>query len=200
MYKKEIAFRYKSGNTNFVDTSTNQNVPEFNDIEIETTLNQDNASVETIFEYFRRFLLSIGYIDSDIVIAACDIVFSDSLDSHSKEIVREYGNFTPSDEINEKIETEVQIRLKNYIDVDKINDRNTWENKYWELRDEYQEKILELNAKLSRYEKPDSKEYTKEEMNHIEYVAQKNGGVLNISTPLEEDENEEDNPKSEHRH
>ena len=163
--------------------------------EVNYNVDVENRSYTELFDHFTKFLRSIGATEEEIVRGACDITFLGGRDSTITEMVRQIGNFTPNDEVENHIRSQVEVQLSTYMSIDRNNDKNKWENKYWDLQKEYQEKMMEMKAKISRLENPDNKQYTEEELNHMEWHAQQNGGTVYVSEP-----NLETNADDEHVH
>jgi hypothetical protein len=111
---------------------------------------QDINSIQ-LFRFFANVALVMGHNDVGIMKGACALAFNDM---RSQEDMR-------------KVAEEYDLKL--------AEDKNQWEDQYWELYKETQEKIADLKAKLSRYEQPDNPQYTDEEMDAMELL---NKGAL----------------------
>jgi len=184
MYRKELTLKFRAGN--YVEDN-NGNFGQFvPDHQLEYMVDMDNNSCESVFEHIKSFLKGMGALDVEIVRGACGIAFSPGYDETTRNLVREIGEFTPNNEVEERIETEVGIQVGSYMQVDRLQDRQTWENRYWDLQKEYQEKMLEMKAKISRLENPDEEDFTLEEKHHLEWHAQQNNGVLNVVNAVDE--------------
>jgi len=177
-YRRDVTLSYRSG---YYKDGSGNNRPFVPYQEVNYNVDIENRSLTELFNHFSRFLMSIGATEEEIVRGACDIVFLGGRDSSVTQMIREIGNFTPNNEVQDHIDTQVNIQLSTYMEIDRNNDRDTWESKYWNLQTEFQEKIMEMKAKISRLENPDNKQYTEEELNHMEWHAQKNGGTVYVS-------------------
>ena len=111
---------------------------------------QDINTIQ-LFRFFANVALVMGHNQQGIDKGALSLVFNDM---RSQEDMR-------------KVAEEYDLKL--------AEDKNEWEDKYWELYKETQEKIADLKARLSRYEQPDNPQYTDEEMDALELL---NKGAL----------------------
>jgi len=189
-YRRDVTLSYRSG---YYKDGSGNNRPFVPYQEVNYNVDIENRSLTELFNHFSRFLMSIGATEEEIVRGACDIVFLGGRDSSVTQMIREIGNFTPNNEVQDHIDTQVNIQLSTYMEIDRNNDRDTWESKYWNLQTEFQEKIMEMKAKISRLENPDNKQYTEEELNHMEWHAQKNGGTVYVSENNSETDTDDEN-------
>jgi len=189
-YRRDVTLSYRSG---YYKDGSGNNRPFVPYQEVNYNVDIENRSLTELFNHFSKFLMSIGATEEEIVRGACDIVFLGGRDSSVTQMIREIGNFTPNNEVQDHIDTQVNIQLSTYMEIDRNNDRDTWESKYWNLQTEFQEKIMEMKAKISRLENPDNKQYTEEELNHMEWHAQKNGGTVYVSENNSETDTDDEN-------
>ena len=189
MYRKDLKLHFRSGN--FLEDNNGRFGQFIADHELEYTVDMDNNSCEDVFDHIRSFLRGMGALDNEIVRGACGIVFAGGYDTTTTQMIQDIGEFTPNQEVEQRIESEVNIQMGNYMQVDRVQDKQNWESRYWDLQKEYQEKMLEMKAKISRLENPDQEELTPEEKNHIQWHAQQNGGSLDVVSPEEEVHEEE---------
>lgn len=189
-YRKDVTLSYRSG---YYKDGSGNNRPFVPYQEVNYNVDIENRSLIELFNHFSRFLMSIGATEEEIVRGACDIVFLGERNSSVTQMIREIGNFTPNNEVQDHIDTQVNIQLSTYMEIDRNNDKDAWESKYWNLQTEFQEKIMEMKAKISRLENPDNKQYTEEELNHMEWHAQQNGGTVYVSENNSETDTDDEN-------
>ena len=148
MYEATVTLKYTSKWTGKGGIYDDEMLPEENfTFEVPA---QDLNSIQ-LFNLFSKFMLSMGHNMQGIDKGALSLVFNDM---RSMEDMR-------------KAAEEYDLKL--------AEDKNEWEDKYWELYKETQEKIADLKARLSRYEQPDNLQYTDEEMDAMELL---NKGAL----------------------
>ena len=69
--------------------------------------------------YFIILNLSLEEWVSTMIRGACGIVFAGGYDTTTTQMIREIGEFTPNHEVEERIESEVNIQMGSYMQVDR---------------------------------------------------------------------------------
>lgn len=117
-------------------------------------------SATQIFQTFSNFMMAMGYNELSIMKGACSVAFNPSRsDEQVKKVAYEY-DFVPADEFAETV--------SEYRNV-----AEQWEQRYNDLKKMFDQKIIDLKAKISRLQNPDNPQYTDEELDAMFHAAEK---------------------------
>lgn len=155
-----VKFIFKGTDKNF------QYNPSFNTLLPDQSITVESSctelSVHQYFELFKRFLLSVGFGEEQVMRGAVEVTFHEfNNEELMKKIANEY-DLIMAEELPELIEE--RLKLERELD----QNQNEWEHRYHKLNEEF----LDLKAKLSRHENPDFPQYLDEEMEAMEHAAE----------------------------
>ena len=126
----------------------------------------EDLNIHQYFYLFNRFLRAVGFCDYNIMKGGVQLAFNDMRDQKEmKKVADEYGLILEED-FSEQLQEEVGLAKK--FDED-------WAlvGKTFEENEKLQSEVLDLRAKLSRYESPNNPNYTEEEIEAMCEEAQK---------------------------
>ena len=122
----------------------------------------EDLNIHQYFYLFNRFLRAVGFCDYNIMKGGVQLAFNDMRDQKEmKNVADEYGLILEED-FSEQLQEEVGLAKK--FDED-------WAT--FEENEKLQSEVLDLRAKLSRYESPNNPNYTEEEIEAMCEEAQK---------------------------
>ena len=122
----------------------------------------EDLSTLQLFKFFSNFLRSIGHSERGIIKGACNTAFNEmNSEKDMREVAKEY-DLTMNEDLRKKFEEwkegeEEYARLKKgplgtvITDEDLSNDAS-WEERYWDLKLNAEQKIKELEEEIAKYD------------------------------------------------
>ena len=173
-----VKFVFKASDDQF------QYSPSFNTLLPDQTITIESSSTELsvhqYFELFKRFLLSVGFDENQVMRGAVEVAFNEfNSQEQMKKIANEY-DLIMAEELPEIIEDRLKFE-KELIEEEhqkKVHDleveiinlsslASLSDNAVLEDKKNAEKEIRDLKAKLSRLENPDNPHYTDEEIDAL---------------------------------
>lgn len=121
----------------------------------------EDLSTLQLFKFFSNFLRSIGHTEHGIMKGACNTAFNEmNSEKDMREIAKEY-DLTMNEDLRDKFKEwkeaeEEYARLERgpmgtVITEDSLSNDASWEERYWSLKRNAEQKIKELEEEIKKY-------------------------------------------------
>lgn len=121
----------------------------------------EDLSTLQLFKFFSNFLRSIGHSERGIMKGACNVAFNAmNSEKDMKEVAKEY-DLTMNEDLRDKFKEwkdaeEETARLKRgpmgtVITEESLGNDASWEERYWGLKRNAEQKIKELEEEVKKY-------------------------------------------------
>lgn len=121
----------------------------------------EDLSTLQLFKFFSNFLRSIGHTEHGIMKGACNVAFNEmNSEKDMKEVAKEY-DLTMNEDLRDKFKEwkdaeEETARLKRgpmgtVITEESLGNDASWEERYWGLKQNAEQKIKELEEEVKKY-------------------------------------------------